>query len=163
MISLFKAKQDSILPSPSNALLDRTQKYYRVRFPSEYVEFLRQNNGAIPISNQFTLDSHCYLIERFLCLLDDEIRDELDNVSWSEIRVVITQLDGRLVDDEDLVGMNVIPIAILFAGDYVCLDYRKSVDRPTICIWYHEESSEFAPTTKFLADSFEQFLEALVE
>lgn len=62
----------------------------------------------------------------------------------SNISVVLTQIDERLTDNPDTLGGELIPIAILFAGDFVCLDYRKS-SKPSICIWFHEKSEVFAP------------------
>lgn len=64
-------------------------------------------------------------------------------------------------DNEDLIGVEVLPIAELFAGDYVCLDYRKSREKPSICVWSHEESEDFAPVTYKVADTFSEFVEML--
>lgn len=52
--------------------------------------------------------------------------------------------------DEDFVGTELLPIAVLFEGDVVCLDHRDT-DRkdPTICVWNHEKSSDLAPCNLF--------------
>ena len=44
---------------------------------------------------------------------------------------------------------------------YVCLDYRKSKEKPSICVWSHEESEDFAPVTYKVADTFSEFVEML--
>ena len=160
---MIKVREESILPEPSDEIIIKTEKFYRIQFPENYVKFLKGNNGAIPIDNTFEYNSHVYLIERFLCLLANDVRDEMDSVSWSEIRVIITQLDERLVEDEDMLGMNIIPIAVIFAGDYVCLDFRNNPDEPEVCVWYHEQSGEFEPITKKIADNFSEFLSMLKE
>ena len=72
-----------------------------------------------------------------------------------------SQIGERLTDNEDLIGVEVLPIAELFAGDYVCLDYRKSKEKPSICVWSHEESEDFAPVTYKVADTFSEFVEML--
>ena len=38
----------------------------------------------------------------------------------------MSQLDERIIEDEDLIGVEILPIAVLFAGDFVCLDYRSN-------------------------------------
>jgi len=132
----------------------------RIRFPEPYREFIKRNNGAVPITNIFTHNNHDYIVERFLCILEESESDEING--WYDIEVIITQIGDRLTDNEDLVGMNVIPIAALFAGDFVCLDYRKTED-PSVVVWYHEESDEFSPVTKTVAPNISEFLGMLKE
>ncbi|WP_260506015.1 SMI1/KNR4 family protein [Priestia aryabhattai] len=72
-----------------------------------------------------------YMIDRFLCILN--ITGERDD-EYYDIGVVRTQLDERIVFDENLVGTELLPIAVLFAGDFVCLDYRGSRDNPSVCV-----------------------------
>ena len=158
---MFHAQIDSVLPVPSKEIIQKFERYYKVKLPGAYVEFLGDYNGAVPEDGEFSFSNHKYYVERFLCLLENSVRDEMEDISWSEIRVTITELDERLIDDEELVGMNVIPIAVLFAGDYICLDYRENSVQPSICIWYHEGSEEFAPCTKKIANSFNEFLELI--
>ncbi|PZL75099.1 SMI1/KNR4 family protein [Enterococcus plantarum] len=158
---MFEVKQDSILVPPSDELIEKFERFYRVALPSDYVEFLKKYNGAVPITNVFSTEKNEYLIERFLCLLSNEDRDNLENISWSEIRVVLTDLDARLIDDEDLLGMNIIPIASLFAGDFICLDFRESEKNPSICVWFHEESDEFSPVVERISSNFTDFLNNL--
>ena len=71
------------------------------------------------------------LIERFLCLLEDSEDD--DENGWYDIEVVLSDIDTRLTDDEDLTGINVIPFAVLFAGDFLCLDFRE---KKYHLLWY---------------------------
>ncbi|WP_231619529.1 SMI1/KNR4 family protein [Fictibacillus sp. 5RED26] len=56
-----------------------------------------------------------------------------------------------------------LPVAALYAGDFVCLDYRNNVREPIVCVWNHEESSELNPVTYKVSDSFEEFLSMLKE
>ncbi len=54
-----------------------------------------------------------------------------------------------------------MPISSVFAGDFVCLDFRIDKNNPSVCIWSYEESGEFEPVTYNVADSFTEFLEIL--
>lgn len=81
---------------------------------------------------------------------------------WYDISVVESQIGERLTDNEDLIGIEVLPIAELFVGDYVCLDFRKGIEYPSVCVWSHEESGEFDPITYRIADSFSEFIDMLV-
>ena len=71
---------------------------------------------------------------------------------------MLSQIDTRLTDNPDLIGDELIPIASLFAGDYVCLDFKENKDNPSICVWNHEESDEFEPVTYKVANTFSEFL-----
>ena len=158
---MFEVQKDSILVSPSDETVKKFNDFYKVQLPKEYVEFLKKYNGAIPITNIFSAIKKDYFVERFLCLLSKEDRERLTDVSWSEIGVVLTELDERLIDDEDLVGMNIIPIAMLFAGDFICLDFRKDQESPSVCVWLHEESDEFMPVVETISPNFIDFLKNL--
>ena len=61
-----------------------------------------------------------------------------------------------------MVGYNIIPIADLFAGDLLCLDYRES-EEPTVCVWLHEESDEWDPVTEKVANTYSEFMDMLFE
>ena len=157
----MKVKEDSIiLPLPDDGIISSFQEYCRVELPEEYKEFLKVNNGAIPQTRTFNQGSREYLIERFLCLLESPESDE--TYGWYDLEVVLSQIDTRLTDDENLVGANVIPFAALFAGDFVCLDFRENT-KPSISVWFHEESDDFKPVTIKVAESFSEFLKMLRE
>ena len=89
----------------------------------------------------------------------DRLRDDRIH-GWYDLSSVMSQLDARLIEDEDLIGMNLIPFGVVFGGDFVCLDYRNSTE-PCISLWFHEESGDFAPVTEVIADSFGTFLDML--
>ena len=133
--------------------------------PKEFKEFLLKYNGAVPITYVLPFDSNKYVIERFLCLLED-CENNIDG--WDDIEVVIAQIFDRLADNEGM-GMNVVPIAYMFAGDFICLDYRKEGmdfrenENPSVVIWDHEESEEWNPVTIKIADSITEFFDMLIE
>lgn len=156
----MKIRMDSILPTPSDKRIREFEEYCGVSLPIEYKEFVKKYNGAVPETNVFNSNGKEYLIERFLCLMENPEADDISG--WYDIEVVLSQIDTRLTDDENLIGANVIPIAALFAGDFVCLDFRKS-DIPSVVIWFHEESDELSPFTIKIADNISEFLDMLKE
>lgn len=77
------------------------------------------------MENSFTCNNHEYAIGRFLCILQN-IKE--GDYGWYDIGVVETQIGERLTANEDLIGIEVLPIVELF------------------------------PVTYWVADSFEEFL-----
>jgi len=154
----MKVDLKSILKGDITERLNKIEMYCKVKFPNSYVKFITKYNMAVPITNIFTLGNKEYIIERFLGI-DNEYRTS--SFGSFDIAVVLSQLDTRLTNNPNLIGDEIIPVAMLFAGDYLCLDYRDNLDEPKVCIWYHEESEEFSPYTKEVAGSFKEFLEIL--
>ncbi|MGV2962609.1 SMI1/KNR4 family protein [Paenibacillus sp. AGC30] len=149
-----------VVPLPGDDLLDAVERSFRVSFPESYRHFIKEHNGAVPITNMFSMNQQEYIIEKFLCILDDSESDPING--WYDIEVTITQIGDRLTDNEDLVGMNVVPIAALFSGNFICLDFRET-EEPTVVIWFHEESEEFSPVTQKVALNILEFFELLSE
>ncbi|MDM5187369.1 SMI1/KNR4 family protein [Bacillus sp. DX4.1] len=156
----MKTNNDSKLQPPSDELIQSFEKYCEIKLPDDFIDFLKTYNGSIPITNVFTHKNHEFLIERFLCLLSNPEEDTENG--WYDIEVVLSQIDTRLTDDEDLTGVHVIPFAALFAGDFLCLDFREK-EIPSVVVWYHEESEELNPETSEVANNFSSFLSMLKE
>lgn len=148
-----------VYPLPSDELLAEKEGKWRVTLPNDYKRFIIRYNGGIPNQKSFQCNNHDYAITRFLCILKN-VEDVKSG--WYDISVVESQIGERLTDNEDLIGIEVLPIAELFAGDYVCLDFRKGNENPSVCVWSHEESGEFDPITYRIADSFSEFIDMLV-
>lgn len=145
-------------PKPSEALIKRKEEYWRVKLPESYRQFLLKYNGGVPVKQTFWYKNHGYCVVSFLCLLEDKNNND---DGWFDISVVLTQIEDRLVDDEDMLGTNLVPIAEMFGCDYLCLDFRENPDEPCVCAWWHEESGDFDPVTSKIADSFEDFIDML--
>lgn len=156
----MKIKNGSELQSPNDELIESFEEYCEIKLPTDFIDFLKKYNGSIPITNVFLHEKNELLIERFLCLLEDPEDD--DENGWYDIEVVLSDIDTRLTDDEDLTGVNVIPFAVLFAGDFLCLDFSEK-EIPSVVVWYHEESGELNPVTSEVADNFSNFLSMLKE
>ena len=157
---MYQQNQSIIYPFPTDALLQEREVAWRVKLPDDYKEFIKQENGVIPSKRYFPFEHNEKVIDRFLAIL--AISGEKTEEDY-DIGVVSTQLEGRIVFDEDNVGMQLIPIAALFGGDFVCLNYVEDSENPSICIWYHEESYELEPAIEFLANNFTEFLAMLYE
>ena len=147
------------LPKVDETNIKKEEEMWRLKLPADYRAFLLETNGGIPQKNEFTYNNRKRMIESFLCILEDTENSEFGSY---DIDVVLTQIEDRLTDNEDLVGCEVLPIAELFAGDYLCMDFRKDKDSPEICIWSHEESEELDPVTYKVANTFTEFVGMLV-
>ena len=150
--------QSIIYPLPTDALLQEREISWRVKLPDDYKNFIMKNNGFRTSKNLFSLKNRSFLIERFLCVLENSKDNPL---GVYDIDVVVSQLDERLFVHEDILGFELVPIAALFGGDFLCLNYIEEPENPRICIWYHEESYELEPAIEFVANNFTEFLAML--
>lgn len=157
---MYKQNQSIIYPLPTDALLQEREVAWRVKLPDDYKELIMRKNGFRLSKNLYSLTNRSFLIERFLCILENTKDNPL---GMYDIDVVMSQLDERLFVHEDILGFELIPIAALFGGDFVCLNYVEDSEKPSICIWYHEESYELEPAIEFLANNFTEFLAMLYE
>ena len=155
---MYQQNQSIIYPLLTDALLLEREVVWRVKLPDDYKEFIKKENGVIPSKRYFHFEHNEKVIDRFLAIL--AISGEKTEEDY-DIGVVSTQLEGRIVFDEDNVGMQLIPIAALFGGDFVCLNYVEDSENPSICIWYHEESYELEPAIEFVSNNFTEFLAML--
>lgn len=146
------------LPPPPQARLERLQDSFENRFPKSYLDFLSKNNGVKVRPRDVHVGQRKFAIERFLPIVSDP---KVDKDGWADVAVVATQLDLRLAIDENSTRLDIVPIAAVFAGDFIVLDYRKDRDNPGVALWDHELSDDFSPKTEFLASSFAEFLKQL--
>ena len=152
---MYQQNQSIIYPLPTDALLQEREVAWRVKLPDDYKEFIMRKNGFRPSKNLFSLTNRSFLIERFLCILENTKDNPL---GMYDIDVVMSQLDERLFVHEDILGFELIPIVALYGGDFLCLNYLEDTENPSICIWYHEESYELEPAIELVAINFTEFL-----
>src|SRR5262249_2717428 len=117
-------RKGTALPTPSKLYIREFEDDNDIKLPRDYLDFLKTGHGAVPIQNVLRTKNNDKVVEFFLCFLENSSDDEENG--WRDIDVVLTELGARICDDEDSVGNNIIPIAALFAGDFVCLDFRKN-------------------------------------
>ncbi|MDM5186249.1 SMI1/KNR4 family protein [Bacillus sp. DX4.1] len=147
-------KESVIYPLPSDSLISQKEEFWRVELPIDYKNFIKVKNGGSPEKKSFVCNNHSYAVIRFLCILE---APENIEIGMFDIDVTCTQLDERLTDDGDLLGVALLPIAVLFAGDFLCLDFRESRNNPKVCVWDHENSAELEPVSYHVADTFNEF------
>ena len=152
---MYQQNQSIIYPLPTDALLQEREVAWRVKLPDDYKEFIKRKNGFRPSKNLFSLTNRSFLIERFLSILENTKDNPL---GMYDIDVVMSQLDERLFVHEDILGFELIPIVVLYGGDFLCLNYLEDTENPSICIWYHEESYELEPAIELVAINFTEFL-----
>ena len=152
---MYQQNQSIIYPLPTDALLQEREVAWRVKLPDDYKKFIMRKNGFRPSKNLFSLTNRSFLIERFLCILENTKDNPL---GMYDIDVVMSQLDERLFVHEDILGFELIPIVALYGGDFLCLNYLEDTENPSICIWYHEESYELEPAIELVAINFTEFL-----
>ncbi|WP_336762083.1 SMI1/KNR4 family protein [Paenibacillus sp. USHLN196] len=76
-----------VFPLPNNELLEVVERSLRVSFPETYKSLIEENNGAVPITNKFSFNGREYIIEKFLCILDDSESDPING--WYDIEVLL--------------------------------------------------------------------------
>jgi SMI1-KNR4 cell-wall len=152
-------RRGTMLPPPSDDDIRALEEGLRVKFPASYVEMIRVGNGGVPLAPCFDVGSRERLIERMLCVLQDP--NAHGDLGWYDVACTWSQISDRLTDNPDLVGAEVVPIAALFAGDFVCLDYRSGVGEPSVVLWEHDASVQ--PSLETVAPSFDAFLAMLHE
>ena len=144
-------KESVIKPLPSEDLLLLKEERWRVKLPMDYRDFVKNFNGGVPMKKQFICNDKLYEIRRFLCVLKNVEESEF------EINVVRTDIGNYLAYDREQIGVGIFPIAALTREDYVCLDYRKSKDTPTVCVWDYMASEPYDPVTFHIAETFTEF------
>lgn len=154
----MKVKENSIvLPLPTERLIAENEEDWNQKLPLDFKKFIMEYNGSTPIENTFMCEGHEYMVVRFLCILENIKTDD----GWYDISSVQSSLFERMSEDEDFVGAEMLPIAELYAGNFICIDFRKDRENPEICVWDHEESGDFEPVTYKVADSFTEFVNSL--
>lgn len=153
-------KESIIYPLPTIELIQQKERAWHLNLPEDYKSFIMENNGGVPYKGIFCHKKEERLITRFLCML---AKPKENLLGWYDIDVVESQIGERLTDDLDLVGVDVLPIAEVFGGDYICLDYRLDKLNPTVSLWNHELSGESAPYTEKVCRTFTEFLKMFHE
>jgi hypothetical protein len=154
-----KIVEGTPLPAPSEARLIEFEAENGVVLPTDYRAFLRRNNAARLATPVFSDGVRERLVIRMLGILDEERAAGPEG--WADIDVVVSQIGTRLCDGPNAVYPTLLPIAELFAGDFVCLDFRRTPGAPGVVIWDHERSDDFRPVTIPLAPSFTAFARLL--
>ncbi|MCM1325755.1 MAG: SMI1/KNR4 family protein [Bacteroidales bacterium] len=150
--------EDSAMNDGLKERIKKVEEYCNVKFPEDYILFIEEYNAGQPAANTFRANKTDYTIDRFLGFISDYQNSPLGEY---DIAVVMAPIETYLTDNPDLVGAELVPIAVLSTGDYVCLDFKDNKEEPSVCVWDSTKSEEFHPVTYKAADFFLQFAENL--
>lgn len=100
--------------------LECIEKMQNIKFPEEYTEFCQSNFKGINRMN-IQVDEDSINISKFLNA--NEINDVLDEYY-------------------DYLGYDIVPIAEVEYGDFICLDFRVNKQNPEIVYWNYELALE---------------------
>lgn len=175
-------------PLPTEEEIAKMEANMDLRLPADYREFMKKYGACEVEECVFDSPYEGMVLEAIMGLVPNYVHSPM---GYYDIEVVLSEIDesmcdipayAALNDDEDaqmeFMGIvedkikkgeecdvdereNLIPIASLFAGNFLCLDYRKSRSDPTVCYWDHEQSLPFAAYTEPVAESFTEFLHML--
>lgn len=148
----------SAIEAPSEAAISGIEYGSEQKLPESYKKFLKYANGAKLKNYSVKIGDKEFVVEFFLPIIE-KYQDH--PYGWAEVGVVASQLFDRLGDDPDATGDDLVPIAALFAGDFLVLDYRRNSIEPEVSRWYHETSEPFKPDAVPVAVSFGDFLKHL--
>ncbi|MCM3274203.1 SMI1/KNR4 family protein [Paenibacillus elgii] len=143
-----------ILPLPNDDDLEKLEVAFRVQFPAQYKLFLKRYNSCELIENCLlaTINKRC-VIERFLGIVKNY---KEHSFGIFDIGVCETSLgeQERNYYRDDILGTELVPIAKLAWGDYLCLNYHYDKNNPSVDFLDYEESGYCDPVTSKIADSF---------
>jgi hypothetical protein len=143
----------TVAGKPDDDYIDETEDMMELEFTLEFLEFLENHNGGVPVRKYFKLGSNTKVVQRFLCIYAD-FQDNSE-FGQTDIGVIWTQIENRLSEFQ-------MPFALVYPGDFLCFDFEPA-DEPTIVLWIHDESYEGHPVTLPVADTFKQFLGMLTD
>jgi hypothetical protein len=149
-------------PAPTRKAISSFEKSLGIRLPEAFIDVLKSANAAVPKRREFPAGDRWRLIDRFLGLVDAPHALRVYDMRLALEDLVERLLTTEELEDEGEYRAKVLPVAVLFGGDHVCLDYRNDGE-PTVRVWMHEESEEGAPVYVDVAPTFAAFLELLRE
>lgn len=147
----LEMEKDSCLEDLKMDAVSKIEEMTGQNLSSDYVAFLQNCNGGNPQKRFFDIDGNSKVVERFLGILED-YKTEPDG--WFDVGVVWSQIEDRLNE-------YLVPFAALFAGDFLCFDYRENSENPKVVLWNHDLSDTKKPHTEFVANNFKDFLKML--
>ncbi len=143
--------EDTGAPEVDLDYLQETERRVGHEFDPEYVEFIRIQNGGVPIKKYFKAGKHKKAIDKFLCMVSDYETSEHGD---ADVGIVWSQY-------VDAIGEHLVPFASVVGGDFVCFDYEDRLDVPAVVFWNKRDSVPGRPELVPLASNFRKFLGTL--
>ncbi|RFZ90984.1 SMI1/KNR4 family protein [Mucilaginibacter conchicola] len=113
-----------------------------VKFPVAFTEIIKEHNNGSPKSDTFDTEKRT-----------GKAFGELLNFNLTEKYNILYEYS--LIKDK--LPPNVIPFAGDAGGNYLCFDYRRSADAPTIIRWDHEQQFEIIEDELVVPDHDQEY------
>ncbi|AXC53658.1 MULTISPECIES: SMI1/KNR4 family protein [Bacillus] len=132
----------------TNSQIEEVEEKLKIKFPTDYKEFIKDHNGCSPINKKVVLFQDSRESINNLLSMGDPTRP-IDLLS------TIDNVKDRLVD-------KIIPFATDAGGNLFCFDYRMSSQEPVIVFWDHEIAYEDKESSIcYVCDSFTELMNKL--
>ncbi|NQX63648.1 SMI1/KNR4 family protein [Paenibacillus qinlingensis] len=104
--------------------IKKLEEFLGVTFPDDYLECIRENNGAMPVPNFFEVNGREMSFGALLSINEKDVEN---------IRMVFEALEERLPSE-------IIPFSIDAGGNFICFDYKNGTQSvPSIVFFDHEQ------------------------
>ncbi|MCY8289656.1 MULTISPECIES: SMI1/KNR4 family protein [unclassified Bacillus (in: firmicutes)] len=146
----IKWRKRSTFQEATNSQIKEVEEKLKIKFPTDYKEFIKDHNGCSPIDKKV--------------VLFQDSRESINNLlsigdpTWPiDLLSTIDNVKDRLVD-------KIIPFATDAGGNLFCFDYRMSSQEPVIVFWDHEIAYEDKESSiSYVCDSFTELINKLYE
>ncbi|MGE0911922.1 SMI1/KNR4 family protein [Bacillus atrophaeus] len=146
----IKWRKRSTFQEATNSQIKELEEKLKIKFPTDYKEFIKDHNGCSPIDKKVVLLQDSRESINNLLSIGDPTRP-IDLLS------TIDNVKDRLVD-------KIIPFATDAGGNLFCFDYRMSSQEPVIVFWDHEIAYEDKESSiSYVCDSFTELINKLYE
>ncbi|MEK3709361.1 SMI1/KNR4 family protein [Bacillus mojavensis] len=146
----IKWRKRSTFQEATNSQIKEVEEKLKIKFPTDYKEFIKDHNGCSPIDKKVVLFQDSRESINNLLSIGDPTRP-IDLLS------TIDNVKDRLVD-------KIIPFATDAGGNLFCFDYRMSPQKPVIVFWDHEIAYEDKESSiSYVCDSFTELINKLYE
>ncbi len=123
--------------------LESIEKKQNIKFPEEYKRLYQSNFKEIDNGMEIHAGDDVFYISKFL---------------------TTTEINDILEEFHDFLGYDIVPIAETDYDDYICLNYRENMKKPSIVYWNYELALEsLEEGILFLYDSMYEFETKLIQ
>jgi len=124
------------------------EKKFGVKFPVDYIDIIRNNDGGYPVPNRFNLQGNEEVLNNLLSFHEEDC---------CYIVNTYCDINERLVD-------KIIPFAEDPFGNMICFDYRNDDTNPIVVFWDNEKSyTDKEGAIYHICDSFSELIQSLHE
>ncbi|HDR4736958.1 TPA: SMI1/KNR4 family protein [Bacillus cereus] len=104
--------------------IKKVEEYFNIKLPNDFIECVKENDGGYPQPKVFDIAGQ-----------DESTFNDLLTLHMDDKYSIVQRYENIkewLVD-------RVYPFASDSFGNFLCFDYRNTLDSPTIVFWDHEE------------------------